>query len=134
MLVFFFPIFQPLCPSSCDSVHKPISFQTISSHLPTKIAPRLDLLTLLLDAGADINGRDSTQWTALHTAARTAAAPHCTSCVQLLLYRRADAFAATELAKLGTTWQISVVRHLLCKLGENGGVNKMLVSILGKKN
>eukprot|EP00435_Cladocopium_sp_Y103_P045373 s972_g13.t1 len=62
---------------------------------------RLDLLTLLLDASADLHGRDATQWTALHFAARTAATPHCTSCVQLLLARRADAFAATELGYLG---------------------------------
>lgn len=72
---------------------------------------RLDLVTLLLDASADLHGRDATQWTALHCAARTAAAPHCTGCVQLLLARRADAFAATE---LGST-PLDLARRSRCK-------------------
>ena len=58
-------------------------------------------MTMLLDASADINVRDSTQWTPLHYAARTDAAPHCSQCVQLLLERRADAFGATELGSFG---------------------------------
>jgi len=69
----------------------------------------LDLVTLLLDASADLHGRDATQWTALHCAARTATAPHCTGCVQLLLVRRADAFAATELGSLGQQYGYHMV-------------------------
>ena len=58
---------------------------------------RPDLLTLLLDARADLDVRDRTQWTALHFAARADPHAHCTDCARLLLQRGADAFAATDL-------------------------------------
>ncbi len=47
----------------------------------------IDLVTLLLDRGADVNGKDSDGWTTLHYAARYA---HVVDVVTLLLDRGAD--------------------------------------------
>ena len=104
------PFFHETCEPSYQLYHQ--QWFSISTHeqLVKRSSERLDLLNLLLDAAADVNCRDSTQWTALHCAARCDAPPHGTHCVQRLLEYRADAFAATELGTNGNRrfqrWQL----------------------------
>ncbi|CAJ1344413.1 unnamed protein product [Effrenium voratum] len=87
---------QAADPGSASQVLNGLSMGMSALQLAAKMC-RPDLLTLLLDARADLDVRDRTQWTALHFAARADPHAHCTDCARLLLQRGADAFAATDL-------------------------------------